>query len=70
MDMGKKFLAKLMGVNDDNRDFVEALKVSEIASRRVTGRGTLIVNADDIIKTDSFKREVTDAAEIVRMSQR
>jgi hypothetical protein len=68
--MSKNFLAKFVGVNDDNKYLVEALKVSEITSRRVIGRGTLTVNANDIIKSESFRREVIDAAEIVKMSQR
>lgn len=59
----------ILGISADD-EVIKTLKSSPIKSFRVIGRGTLVVDADEIRRSDKFKEDARKAAEIVRQIQR
>ena len=44
---------------------IEKLKESKVRSRKVVGRGTLVADASEIRKTESFRKNAERAAKLV-----
>lgn len=54
---------------DANNDVVKGLKSSENKTHRVVGRGTLVVDAEEVRRSLKFKDDARKAASIVRLSK-
>ncbi|MEZ9471001.1 hypothetical protein AB4211_11550 [Vibrio lentus] len=65
------FLKKLLllTVSDQEKKVLTALRLSEVTSRRVVGRGTLTVDAGEVTRTLKFKKYAEQASEIVNNSR-
>lgn len=62
------FINWIVGFDADN-DVVQNLKSSANKSRKVVGRGTLVVDADEVRRSIKFKSDARKAADIVRLSK-
>ena len=58
----------IVGFDADN-DVVQSLKSSENKSRKVVGRGTLVVDSDEVRHSIKFRDDARKAADIVRLSK-
>ncbi|GGZ84094.1 hypothetical protein [Paraglaciecola chathamensis] len=58
----------IVGFDADN-DVVKSLKSSANKSRKVVGRGTLVVDTDEVRRSIKFKNDARKAADIVRLSK-
>ncbi|AEF02049.1 hypothetical protein [Alteromonas naphthalenivorans] len=58
----------IVGFDADN-DVVQSLKSSANKSRKVVGRGTLVVDTDEVRRSTKFKDDARKAADIVRLSK-
>tara|TARA_A200000159_G_C7332875_1_gene343745 strand:- start:1777 stop:1983 length:207 start_codon:yes stop_codon:yes gene_type:complete len=58
----------IVGFDADN-DVVKSLKSSENKSRKVVGRGTLVVDTDEVRRSPKFQNDARKAADIVRLSK-
>jgi hypothetical protein len=59
----RKLLKLTLSVEDQR--ILDALNSSKVTSKRVIGRGTLIVNVSDITSSDKFKEYSKQASNIV-----
>lgn len=61
------FLKRLIGVNlsEHEKDVLKALRTSEVTSRKVSGRGSLTMNAIEITQTRKFREYTEKASAIV-----
>jgi hypothetical protein len=48
---------------DENNDIVKTLQISSIKSRKVLGRGTLIVDTSEVRHSESFKNDAKKAVD-------
>ena len=58
----------IVGFDADN-DVVQSLKSSENKSRKVVGRGTLVVDSDEVRHSIKFRDDARKAADIVSLSK-
>lgn len=58
----------LVGFDAEN-DIVKSLKSSENKTRKVVGRGTLVVDTEEVRRSNEFKSDAKKAANIVRLSK-
>jgi hypothetical protein len=54
---------------DASNDVVKSLKSSANKSRKVVGRGTLVVDSDEVRHSIKFRSDARKAADIVRLSK-
>lgn len=55
----------LFSFNEQDLKNIEKLKESKVRSRKVVGRGTLVADASEIRKTESFRKNAERAAKLV-----
>ncbi len=67
-DSFKSFFAYKL--DDDQKKVAEALKNSEVKSRRVVGRGGLTMDGAELLKTAKFQAYRKRGAEVVRAGKR
>jgi hypothetical protein len=58
----------IVGFDADN-DVVQSLKSSANKSRKVVGRGTLVVDSYEVRHSIKFRNDARKAADIVRLSK-
>jgi hypothetical protein len=58
----------IVGFDADN-DVVKSLKSSANKSRKVVGRGTLVVDSHEVRHSTKFRNDARKAADIVRLSK-
>ena len=68
IDLFKKIFK--LGLSVEDKRILDALNASNIASKRVIGRGTLTVKVSDITSSDKFKEYTRKATEIVAYQNR
>ena len=56
---------KFLSFDEQDLKNVQKLKNSEVSSRRVVGRGTLVADAADIRKTETFKGYIKRASQLI-----
>ena len=55
---------KSLTLSEQDLKNIEKLKDSEVSSRRVVGRGTLVADAADIRNTKAFKKYIKRASQL------
>lgn len=55
----------LFSFNEEDLKNIQKLKESQVRSRKVVGRGTLVADASEIRKTKSFQQNAERAAKLV-----
>ena len=55
--------------NEDEQYIIEALSKNKCQSMRVVGRGTLVVDAKEVIESESYRKLVAKADGLIKKSK-